>query len=183
VSSTLRSSPAFALDGAIQRSKIAADTRTPLARVGLGVGIRAGATNPDLTSVEAFKRALLNAKSVAFVTDEPTGIHIGNVFERLSIAEAMKAKTRSQETVARVWQVVANGEAELGFGFTSNVLSAHGVELAGSFPSEFQSFNVMAAGIGISARQPDAAKAFINFLQGSKAIAVMTAKGLEPATQ
>ena len=174
--------PAFALDGAIQRSKIAADTRTLLARVGLGIGIRAGAAKPDLASVELFKHALLNAKSVVFVANEPTGIHIAKVFEHLGIAEPMKAKTKSQETVARVWQAVASGEAEFGFGFTSNVLSAHGVELAGSFPTEFQSFNIMAAGIGVSARQPDAAKAFISFLHGPNAGAVMKAKGLEPMT-
>lgn len=174
--------PAFALDGAVKRGKIAADTRTPLARVGLGIGMRAGASKPDFTSVEAFKRALLSAKSVTYVTNEPTGIHIGKVYERLGIAEPMKAKTSSQDTVARVWQAVASGEAEFGFGFTSNVLSAQGVELAGSFPVEFQSFNVMAAGIGTAARQPDAAKAFLTFLRGSEAIAVMKAKGLEPAT-
>jgi molybdate transport system substrate-binding protein len=118
---------------------------------------------------------------VAYVTNEPTGIHIGKVFERLGIAAPMKSKTMSQETLGRVWQVVANGEAELGFGFTSNVLSAHGVELVGSFPIEFQSFNEIAAGIGTSARQPEAAKAFIAFLRESKAASAMKAKGLDPA--
>src|SRR5665811_544151 len=108
--------PSLVLDDAIKQGKITADTRTPVARVSVGVGVRANTAMPDLTSTDAFKRALLNAKSVSYVTDEPTGRHIAKEFERLGIADAMKAKTKSQETTTRVWQAVASGEVELGFG-------------------------------------------------------------------
>lgn len=174
--------PSFVLDDAIKRGKIAADTRATVARAALAVGVRAGAPKPDVSSIDAFKRAMLNAKSVSYVTNEPTGVNIAKGFERLSIGEAMKAKTRSQESVTRVWQAVANGEVELGFGFTSNALAVPGVEVAGSFPPELQYYTVMAAGIGGAARQADAAKALIKYLLSSEAAAVIKAKGLEPST-
>lgn len=171
--------PSFVLDDAIKQGKIAADTRTAVARVGLGVGVRAGAPKPDLTSIDAFKRALLNAKSVSYVTDEPAGRHIAKGFESLGIAESMKAKTRSQETVTRVWEAVASGEVELGFGFTSNAVAVRGVELAGSFPPELQYSVMMIAGVGTTARQGDAAKALIKHLIAPEAVAVMKAKGMD----
>jgi molybdate transport system substrate-binding protein len=173
--------PSLVLDDAIKQGKITADTRTPVARVSVGVGVRANTAKPDLTSTDAFKRALLNAKSVSYVTDEPTGRHIAKEFERLGIADAMKAKTKSQETTARVWQAVASGEVELGFGFTSNALSVRGVELAGLFPPELQYSAVLTAGVSVAARQADGAKALIKYLLAPEAAAVMKTKGLEPA--
>ncbi len=174
--------PGFVLDDAIKQGRIAAATRTAVARVDLGVGMRAGAVKPDLASVDAFKRALLNAKSVTYVTDEPAGRTIIKGFERLGIAESMNAKTKSQTNVARVWQAVASGEVELGFGFTSNLLSVRGVELAGPFPSELQYSVEMTAGIGVTAKQADAARVFIKYLLAPEAVAAMKAKGLEPVT-
>ncbi|HEY2756295.1 MAG TPA: substrate-binding domain-containing protein [Pseudolabrys sp.] len=174
--------PSPVLDDAIEQGRISAATRPLLARVILGVGVRAGARKPDLTSLESFKRTLLDAKSVSYVTDEPTGKRIGKAFEGLGIGDAMKVKTRSEESTARVWHDVANGDVEMGFGFTSNALSARGVELAGAFPPELQYSVVMAAGVANSARQPDAAKALISYLLTAEAVAVMKTKGLEPAT-
>jgi molybdate transport system substrate-binding protein len=152
-----------------------------VARIGLSVGVRAGAAKPDLTSVEAFKRALVAAKSVAYVADESTGRQIARDFESLGIADAMKLKVKPQDTVARVWQAVASGDVELGFGLTSNLLSAQGVDLAGSFPAEFQYSVVMVAGIGTAAREADAAKALVRYLLAPEAAAVLKAKGLEPS--
>ena len=174
--------PAFVLDDAIKQGTIAANTRTAVARASLGIGVRAGTVKPDLSSVEDFKRALLNAKSVAYVTDEPAGRTIIKGFERLGIAESMNAKTKSQTSVARVWQAVAGGEVELGFGFTSNLLSVQGVEFAGPFPSELQYSVVMTAGIGATAKQADAARVFIKYLLAPEAVAAMKAKGLEPVS-
>jgi molybdate transport system substrate-binding protein len=171
--------PSSVLDDAIKQGKITAETRTPVARVSLGVGVRADTAKPDLTSLDAFKRTLLNAKSVSYVTDEPTGRHIAMGFERLGIADAMKAKTMSQETTARVWQAVASGEVELGFGFASNALSVRGVELAGPFPPELQYSVVMTAGVGVAARQADGAKALIRYLLAPEAAEVMKEKGME----
>lgn len=172
--------PSHVLDDAIKDGKIAADSRTPVARAGLSVGVRAGATKPDVGSVDAFKHAMVAAKSVAYAANESTGRQIAKDFETLGIAEIMKAKTKPQETVTLVWQAVASGDAELGFSFTSNLLSAPGVELAGPFPIELQYSVVLAAGIGSAARDANAAKAFIKYLRAPEAASVLKAKGLEP---
>ena len=175
--------PSHVLDDAIKDGKIAADSRTPVARAGLSVGVRAGATKPDVGSVDAFKHAMVAAKSVAYAANELTGRQIAKDFEALGIAEIMKAKIKPQKTVTLVWQAVASGDAELGFSFTSNLLAAPGVELVGSFPTELQYSVALVAGIGSAAHETDAAKAFIKFLLAPEAVAVLKAKGLEPPAQ
>src|SRR5262249_27755511 len=89
--------PSPTLDEEIKRSKIVANPRRVVAGVGLGIGVRAGTPKPDVSTLEAFKRAMLGAKSVSYVTNEPTGMKIAAGFERLGIAEPMKAKTKSQD--------------------------------------------------------------------------------------
>ena len=170
--------PSEVLDGAVKAGKIVAATRSPVARVDLGVGVRAGAAKPDLSSVDAFKRAMLAAQSVAYVADEPTGMQIAGDFEKLGIAEVMKAKTKPQKTVSLVWKSVATGDAELGFGFASNILAVEGVELAGHFPAELQYFVEMTAGVGSAAQAADGAAAFIKYMRTPEAAAALKANGL-----
>ena len=168
------------LDEYTKQGKIAADTRTAIARVGMGMGVRAGAPKPDISSADAFKRALLNAKSVTYNPEGGPGIHLAGVFDRLGIAEQMKAKTKpvAKGTV----QAVADGKAELGFAFTNEVLSVRGVALVGPFPPELQRYAVFTAGVATAAEQPEAAKALIKFLTSPAATAVIKAKGMESAT-
>jgi molybdate transport system substrate-binding protein len=174
--------PAKVLDDAIKHGQIVASTRTSVAHADLSVGVRTGGVKPDLSSVDAFKQAMLAAKSVVYVANESTGQHIAMDFERLGIADAMKAKIKLEKTILRVWQAVASGEAELGISFTSNLLAARGVQLVGPFPSELQYSVVMAAGIGSTAKEAGAAKAFIEYLLTPEAALVLKAKGLEPST-
>jgi molybdate transport system substrate-binding protein len=170
--------PSDVLDGAVKAGKIVAETRIPVARADLGVGARANAAKPDLRSVDAFKRAMLAAKSVAYVADEPTGMQIASDFEKLGIAEIMKARTKPQKTVSLVWKAVATGDAELGFGFASNILSVEGVELAGHFPTELQYFVEMTAGVASAAQEADGAVAFIKYMRTPEAASALKAKGL-----
>ena len=172
--------PSDVLDGAVKAGKIVVETRIPVARVDLGVGVRSGAAKPDLTSVDAFKRAMLAAKSVAYIADEPAGRQIASDFEKLGITEIMTARIKPQKTVPLVWKAVATGDAELGFGFASNILSVEGVELAGHFPTELQYFVEMTAGVGSAAQEADAAKAFIKYMRTPEAASVLKAKGLVP---
>jgi len=173
-------SGSLGLDEYTKQGKIAADTRTGIARVGMGVGARAGAPKPDISSADAFKRALLNAKSVTYNPEGAPGIHLAGVLERLGIAQQMKAKTKP---VAKgVVQAVADGKAELGFAFTNEVLSVRGAELVGPFPPELQRYTLFTAGVATAAKQPEAAKALIKFLRSPAAVAVIKAKGMEPAT-
>jgi len=169
------------LDEYTKQGKIAADTRTAIARVGMGMGVRAGAPKPDISSVDAFKGALLNAKSVTYNPEGVTGIHLARVFERLGIAEQMKAKSKPQQVTKGALQAVADGEAELAFFLTTTLLAVRGVELVGPFPPELQRYVVYIAGLSTAAEQLEAAKAMIKFLKSPAAVAVIKAKGMEPA--
>jgi molybdate transport system substrate-binding protein len=148
-----------------------------IARVGYGVAVRSGAPRADVSTPDALKKTLLDAKSVAYLPASAAGAYVSSVFDRLGIGEAMKAKTRAQTSTTAIAQAVANGDAELGV-FLVNVLMTPGVELAGSFPVELQQELVFTAGIATDSKQADAAKAFIDFLTSPAAIAVIKAKGM-----
>lgn len=166
------------LTGLANEGKIIPDTRTHIARSGIGVAVRAGARKPDISSVEAFKRALLNAKSIAYLKDVGSGIHVGRVLERLGIAEAIKGKVIRPESDI-VSELVAKGEVELGIVVITQILTTPGVDLVGSLPPGLQSYVAFEAGVSANSKQPGAARALIGFLTGPVAASVITAQGME----
>jgi molybdate transport system substrate-binding protein len=168
------------LDGLIRDGKIIAGTRTDIARSGIGVGVRAGAPRPDISSVEAFKRALLDAQSIAYLRDVGSGIHVARLLQRLGIAGAIESKvTRPESDI--VSELVANGEVELGLVVITQILTTPGVELVGPLPPEIQSYVAFTAGISANSREPEAARDLIKFLTGPIATPVIWAQGMEPA--
>ncbi len=167
------------LDGLIKDGKIIAETRTNIARSGIGVEVRTGAPKPDISSVEAFKRALLDAKSIAYLKDVGSGIYVARLLERLGIAEAIKSKvTRPESDI--VSALVAKGEVELGMVVITQILTTPGVELVGPLPPEIQSYVAFAAGISANSKVPEAARDLIKFLTGPIATPVIKAQGMEP---
>ena len=138
-----------------------------------------GAPKPDLHTPAAFKKSMLDAQSIAYIPASAAGSYVTGVFERLGIAEQMKAKTKPQTATTQIPQAVAKGEAELGV-FLVNVLIGPGVELAGSFPAELQQELVFTAAVAVDAKEADAAKAFIDFLTSPAATAVIKAMGMKP---
>jgi molybdate transport system substrate-binding protein len=162
----------------IKEGKIAATTRTDIARSGIGVEVRAGARKPDISSVDAFKRALLDAKSIAFLR-VGSGLHIAAVLERLGIAAAVTSKvTRPESDI--VSELVAKGEVELGLVVMTQILTTPGVDLVGPLPSELQSYVVFTAGVSATSKAPAAADQLMRFLSGPIAVPVIRAQGMEP---
>jgi molybdate transport system substrate-binding protein len=174
-----------AVEDLVQQGKIAPGDRLILARVGVGVAVRAGAAKPDIASVEAFKRALLAAKSIVY-TDPAvgggSGIHFEKVLDRLGIAKEIKAKSilNARAATTPSAEIVARGDAELGIQLISEIISVPGAELLGPLPSDLQAMTVILAGIVKTAREPDAARALLRFLTSPAAAAAIKAAGMEP---
>jgi molybdate transport system substrate-binding protein len=166
------------VDEWIKEGRIIAETRAEIARSGIGVEVRSGARRPDVSSVDAFKRALLEAKSIAYLK-VGSGVYVAGLLERLGIAEAIKSKvTRPESDV--VSELVAKGEVELGMVVITQILTTPGVELVGPFPPEIQSYVTFTAGISANSKSPEAAKRLIKFLTGPTAAPVIKAQGMEP---
>jgi molybdate transport system substrate-binding protein len=169
----------------VQQGKIAPDSQQTVARVGVGVAVRAGAAKPDIASVEAFKRTLLAAKSIVY-TDPAIGGASGSYFDkaldRLGIANEIKAKSILNARAATTpnAEIVARGDAELGIQLISEIVSVPGAELLGPLPAELQTINVISAGIVTTASEPDAARTLLKFLSTPAAASVIKAAGMEP---
>ena len=167
-----------ALDNLIAQGRVLAGSRVDLARSSIGMVVRAGARKPDIGSVEALKRALLQAQSIAY-SASASGLYLSTeLFPRLGIADQIKAKSRRIES-ERVGVVVARGGAELGFQQISELLRVPGTDYVGPLPSAVQKITVYSAGIGAGAGEPAAARALIKFLASPAAAAAVAKSGLD----
>ena len=172
------------IDDLIAKGKIAAGSRLNLASVGVGVVVKEGAPKPDVSSVEAFKHALLAAKSVAYIdpaSGGSSGIYIDKLLERLGIADQVRPKAKLKKG-GHVADLIVSGEAELGLHQISEIVPVKGATLVGPLPKEIQNTTTYAAGLSASAASKDAAQAFIRTLSGPAAAAVLKSKGMEPAS-
>ena len=150
-----------------------------VARVGIGVAVRSGAAKPDISTPEALKQTLLEAQAVASIPASATGTLLAGIYERLGIAEEMKAKTRAQPGPAQIAEAVVKGEADLAV-FLTNVLTDPRLDMVGSFPAEIQREVIYQAGVAANSKEPDIAKAFIAYLLSPEGAAVIKSKGMIP---
>jgi molybdate transport system substrate-binding protein len=169
----------YALGDLASQGKVVAGSRVDLVNSKIGVAVKAGAPKPDISSADALKRALLAAKSVAY-SDSASGVYIsGEMFNKLGIAEAMKDKAKKIPATP-VAEIVARGEAELGFQQISELKPVAGIDIAGPLPDELQKVTVFSAGIASVSKQPEAGKALIRFLASPAARDTIVGSGLEP---
>lgn len=170
-----------AIDELAGKGFIVQGSRTALARIGVGVMIKAGAAKPDVSTVDAFKRALIAAKSVAYIdpaSGGSSGIYVARLLERLGIADEIKPKAKLKRG-GYVADLVVSGDAEIGIHQISEILPVSGVTLVGPLPAEIQNYTVYAAGVGAKATSPDGANALIKFLAGPALAPVLKSKGMD----
>ena len=163
------------------KGKVVGDTRANVARVGVGVVVKEGAPAPDVSNVDAFKKALLTAKTVAYIdpaSGGSSGIYLTGLFDKLGIAADIKPKAKLKQG-GYVADLIASGEAEIGLHQISEILPVKGVKLVGPLPAEIQNYTTYAAAVSADAKQPDAARAMIKLLTGPPADSVLKARGME----
>ena len=169
-----------ALTDLIKQGKVRADSRVDLVQSLMGMAVKAGARKPDISTVDTLKRTLLAAKSIAY-SDSASGVYLSTeLFPKLGIADQIKGKTRKIEADP-VGGVVATGEFEIGFQQISELRPVKGIDIVGELPPGAQRVTVFAAGIPLTSKHPEAAKALIQWLASPVAYPAIKKSGLEPA--
>lgn len=168
------------IEALAKQGRVVAGSRADLARSGIGVAVRAGATKPDISSVEAFKKTLLNAKSVTYTTTGASGVYFASVIEKLGIAPQVQAKAKTQAG-GHVAELVASGDAEIGVQMESELRGTPGADYIGPLPGELQLYTVFSAGLFEGTKQAEAAKSLVRFLTSAEAGRAFARGGMEPA--
>lgn len=168
------------IDKLIQEGQIVRGSRTDFAKSGIGVAIRAGLPRPDISTAEAVKRTVLKANSVAY-SSGPSGFYLADLFERLGIADQIKDKVKQPASGVQVADLLARGEADLGFQQISELIHVKGIEYLGPLPTDIQNETVWSAGLHSAAVAPDAAKVFMKLLRAPETASTIKKTGMDPA--
>jgi len=171
--------PPANLEKLVQDGKLVPGSKTDIAKSGVGVAVRAGLPKPDISSGEALKQAALAAKSVAY-SSGPSGLYLAELFRKMGIADQIKDKVKQTPSGVQVGEVVARGEADLGFQQVSELLHVKGIDYVGPLPPDVQHITVFSAALHKGTTAPDAAKALVKFLTAPEAAAIIRRTGMEP---
>ncbi len=169
------------IDDLAKKGFTSAATRTAIANSGVGVAVKKGAAKPDISTVEAFKAALVAAKSIAYVEQGGSGVYLTALLPKLGLAEAMKGKVKLLVPENPAAHAVANGEVEIGMTQISEILPYAGAELVGPLPADIQLTTRFVAAVAANSGQAAGAAALLKFLTSPASAAVIKAKGLDPA--
>jgi molybdate transport system substrate-binding protein len=170
--------PAF-VDDLIKSGRIAAGTRSVVARAPMALMVRAGAQKPDVRTTDALRRTLTASQSIAYAREGASGVYFAGLLEKLGMMESLKPKLKPMGSGEETSAAVARGDAQLGVLPISEILPVPGVELLGPFPADVQGYAVMVAGASSSAAQSAVARELIAFLMAPARNAVITTKGME----
>lgn len=169
-----------AINELVKQGKIAPGSKRAFASCGIGVAVRAGAKRPDIGSVEAFKRALLAAKSIAWTQQGASGIYFSGLIEQLGIANEIRPKA-AQQPGGLIAEQLVQGKADLAIQQIPELMAVPGAELVGPLPEEIQQVTDSSAGIFAGSKNAKAAEELLSFLASPESKTVLKAKGLEPA--
>lgn len=171
----------YALDKLTEQGKVVQGSGRELAKSVIGMAVKAGAPKPDISTLDGLRKALLAAKSIGY-SDSASGVYIQNeMFKKLGIEDQVRGKAR-MIPAEPVGQVVARGEAEIGFQQISELKPVKGIDIVGPLPADVQQVTIFSAGIPTTAKQPKAAKQLIDFLASPAAAKAVRNSGMEPVT-
>ena len=170
------------LDKLVKQGLVIKGSEVDVVRSNIGVAVRAGAPKPDISSVDALRRALINANSIAY-SASISGVYVSTeLFPKLGIAEQVKGKSKRIEGM-RVGEAIARGDAEIGFQQVSELLPISGIQYLGPLPTQVQRVTFFSAGIAANAKNPAGARTLIRFLTSSAASPVFQKRGLDPVRE
>ena len=167
------------IDEHLKDGKLVAGSRVDLAKSGVGVGVKAGASKPDIHTTDALRKTILGAKSIGYSTG-PSGLYVLKLFQRLGVADQVKPKLKQTATGVFVGSIIASGEVEIGFQQVSELGQYPGVDFVGPLPADLQELTVFSSGITRNAKQADAARAWVRYLTGPEAAQAFTKRGMQP---
>jgi molybdate transport system substrate-binding protein len=170
-----------AMDTLTKEHKLAPGSRADVARTGVGIGVRAGAPKPDISTPDKLKQTLLKTKSITYTKNGASAVFVTRMIDRLGIAAELKPKLIAETRAGRVSQSVAEGQADMVLTLISEILPVNGVQYLGPLPGDLQGYTVLTAGVGAQAKDAEAAKAAVKFLAGPSIAPLLKAKGMEPA--
>lgn len=171
----------YDVESLVQQGRLVADSRTVFGRSGVGVAVRQGAPKPDFSTVEAFKRSLLNAKTIATSGEGSSGRYVASLLERLGIADQVQPKIRSGG-LGEMGRLLSQGEVDFAVSGLPPLIGVPNIEWLGYIPAEIQSWVVFSGGLNIRAREPEAGRALLNFLTTPASVAVFKDNGIDPVT-
>ena len=171
------------MEALIKEKRITEGTRVDLGRALIGVSVKAGAASPDLSTVDAFKKTVLAARTISYVDPKSggtSGNYMAGLFQKMGLAEEIKSKIVFRDQGSRVAEAVASGAAEIGITFVSEMQPNKGVRVVGPLPEAIQSPTVYAAAVPVGAPNADVANAFLKLMASTEARGAITRAGLEP---
>lgn len=164
------------IDELIHAGKLRAGSRVDLVKSGVGMAVKKGARRPDISSVEAFTRSLLAAKSIVY-SSGPSGVYLAGLFERLGIAAELKSRMQQMPPGALVGELAARGEKEVAFQQIPELRQVEGLDIVGPLPPEIQAVTVFAGGIPATSKEPETAQALLAFLSAPSSAAAVRKHG------
>jgi molybdate transport system substrate-binding protein len=168
------------IDGFIKDGKVAAGSKVDLVKSGVGVAVKAGAPKPDVSSGDALKKALVAAKSVGY-SQGPSGVYMQSLFEKMGIADQVKAKAKITTPGVPVATLIRGGEAEIGFQQVSELIHEQGIDFLGALPNDIQQITTFSGGIHSASKEQAAAKALQAFLTAPARVDTLKKHGLSPS--
>jgi molybdate transport system substrate-binding protein len=169
-----------AIDSLIAAGSLLPDSRIDLVKSGVSIAVRAGATRPDVSTAEAVRRAVLEARTLSYSTG-PSGVYLERLFDRWGILEEIRSRIVVPPPGVPVGSLIANGSVELGFQQLSELMSLPGIEVVGPLPPDIQTITVFSGGISSGCAQPEGARGLLTYLASSDAAQTKRRYGMEPA--